>query len=49
MNPKTIYVIRKAMSLCQPSKTKTKIIKKLWKIESHSKSSPTSTTSNDPK
>ena len=33
MNPKTISVIRKAMSLCQPSKTKTKIIKKLWKIE----------------
>ena len=33
MRQSTIKAVRKAMSLCQPSKTKTKIIKKLWKIE----------------
>jgi len=33
MTPKTISIIRKAMALCADSKTKTKIIKKLWKIE----------------
>jgi len=49
MTPKTISIIRKAMALCADSKTKTKIIKKLWKIESHSKSSKPSTTFNDPK
>lgn len=49
MRQSTIKAVRKAMSLCQPSKTKTKIIKKLWKIESHSKNLQPSTTSNDPK
>lgn len=49
MRQSTIKAVRKAMSLCQPSKTKTKIIKKLWKIESQLKSSKPSTTTNDPK
>ena len=33
MRQSTIKAVRKAMALCQPSKTKTKIIKKLWKVE----------------
>lgn len=49
MRESTIKAVRKAMSLCQPSKTKTKIIKKLWKMESHSKSLQPSTTSADHK
>jgi len=49
MRQSTIKAVRKAMALCADSKTKTKIIKKLWKIESHSKSSKPSTTTNDPK
>jgi hypothetical protein len=33
MRQSTIKAVRKAMALCADSKTKTKIIKKLWKIE----------------
>lgn len=40
MTPKTISIIRKAMSLCADSKTKTKIIKKLWKIEQKATHTP---------
>jgi len=32
MTPKTIKLIEKAMNLCKPSKDKTKIIKKLYKL-----------------